>query len=98
MKIPRFNFHRGTDYLLVFKDHELQLKIKSERPIEIEKYLRNLLPNDYMEWLETYNLKGDFHLAGYIINLCCIDRDVANMFSKVIVKPVLKKGEIYEQV
>ena len=86
LKTPKFNFHRGKDYLMVFKDHELQLKIKSENPMELEKYLRNLLPNDYVEYIQLYNLDESYHLAGYIVNLCCIDRDFANMFSKAIVK------------
>ena len=71
---------------MIFKDHELEMFIQSDTPKTLEKYLRNILPNDYEEFLDFYSLPRSTHTSAYFLNLCDKDRDVFNMFKLAIPK------------
>lgn len=90
---PKFNFHRGKDHLLVFRNHVLELFIRTKTPMELEKRLRNLLPNDYIEFLEFYDLPENTHTSTYFLNLCDKEREIFDLFSVAISKSVDKSLE-----
>lgn len=71
---------------MIFRDHVLEMFIQTDTPKDLEKYLRNILPNDYEEFLEFYSLPRGTHTSAYFLNLCDKDRDVFNMFKLAIPK------------
>lgn len=83
--LPKINIHKPKDPaapLLIFQDHKLELKIFTDKPKELQKYLTNILPNDVEEYCELYSLNS-CHLSEWWINLVKSDRDVLDLFTRV---------------
>jgi hypothetical protein len=67
-----FNIHRDGDFLLIFRNHTPEVRITCptiSAAKEFEKYLRNILPQDYDEYRETYDLRGEVSTIEWIVNL-----------------------------
>lgn len=73
--------------ILVYKNHVKELRIVGAT-LELYDYLANVLKrdNDFDSYLKLYGLQ-DAHLGTWLCNLLTVeDREILDMFNKVIVK------------
>ena len=59
--MDKFNIWRKTNSVWVLRNRVKELEIHTKQPELIEKYLRDTLPNDYQEYLKTYDIPYSVH-------------------------------------
>lgn len=64
----KFRIWRKTNSVNVVRNGRVELEIHTKQPALIEKYLRKVLPQDYFEYLNTYNLQYSIHTSEWFIN------------------------------
>ena len=67
----------------IFRNKKLEVILYSPDPLKTSKYLAGLVPDDYQEYLRTYDLPPTAPLMGWLFDLLKVDPDAREILKYV---------------
>lgn len=89
----KFNIWRKSNSIWILRNDVFELEIHTKQPKVLEKYLRELLPVDYDQYLAAFDLEYSVHTSEWWINVLKNDEGIRDMFTRA--KP---RALVYEKV
>ena len=72
---PQFSIKSNESVIWVYRDNQLELVLKTKSPKLLRARIEKLLPQDYYEYLQTYNLESA-SLEDWFKNVAKLDTGV----------------------